>query len=328
MIFAAVVLFGTAVTVMILSLQLDSPLNIAESLDYEVQRGATVTSIAHDVEQYTDVDPLFFRVYARVTSGAGNVKAGEYKLQPGMSSKNLLALFRSGKVIQRTITFPEGWTFLQWRARLAESADVRQTIQGLTDFAVMKALGQPRLFPEGQFFPDTYAYVKNESDLEILRRANAKMKTILAKEWQRRATGDALVSQQDALVLASIIEKETGAAADRGMIARVFVNRLDRDMKLQSDPTVIYGLGAEFDGDLKRRHLREDQPYNSYFHKGLPPPPICSPGLESIRAALDPDPGDFLYFVARGDGGSYFSTSLEEHNRAVNRFQRRVQKNQ
>jgi UPF0755 protein len=260
-----------------------------------------------------------FRAYGLATAGQGSLKAGEFLLDEGFNGRQVLQHFRQGQVIQHSITFPEGWRFIDWRVHLASKTKIRVTIQGLADAEIMTLLGVPGQHVEGQFFPDTYQYAKGETDISILRRAHRRMTQALRKAWRNRAD-DTLNSDQEALILASIIEKETGFAPDRGKIASVFINRLRQGMRLQTDPTVIYGL-TDFDGDLTRAHLRQSTPYNTYRNKGLPPTPICNPGLASIEAASNPASTEFLYFVAQGDGKSYFSTSLAEHNAAVSRFQ-------
>lgn len=308
--------------------ELNKPILLTGSDYFEVKRGDTLGTLAFSLQELglLPVSGRFFKYYGLLTSSRGVIKAGEYELQSGIDSLELLALFRSGKVRQRHITFPEGWTFAQWRSSLEERDDITQTIERLADRDIMAKLGESRLHPEGQFFPDTYHYLKDEADLEILRRAHLRKKSVLAKEWQLRNVGDVLQNERDALILASIVEKETGYAPDRRLVARVFLNRLQKGVRLQSDPTVIYGLGNEFDGNLRKKHLRESGPYNTYAIKGLPPTPICMPGLAAIQATLQAEPGDYLYFVARGDGSSHFSVSLDEHNAAVRRYQRQDRK--
>ena len=221
-----------------------------------------------------------------------------------------------------TVRLQEGWTFRQFRAELARAEALKPSTANLSDAEVMVAIGAPGQFPEGRFYPDTYAYSKGSADLAVLKRAHHAMKTRLDAAWAERAGDSPLRDAEDALRLASIVEKETGAAADRGRVAGVFANRLRIGMPLQTDPTVIYGLGAAFDGNLRKRDLQTDTPYNSYTRGGLPPTPIAMPGKASLLAAVRPDPTNALYFVARGDGSSEFSETLVEHNRAVNKYQR------
>ncbi len=305
-------------------LQLQKPVLTDKPLLFEVPGGANAASLAADLDNLgvLPVPRWLFRYYGALTADRGTIKAGEYELVSGMTVPDVYGLFRSGRVVQRVITFPEGWRFEEWRTILLKTDGIRHELPGMTDYQIMSALGEPGISPEGRFFPDTYHFTRGEKDLEILRRAFERMQKILASEWQSRTVGSVLKSPDEALILASIVEKETGYAPDRGNIARVFINRLHNHIRLQSDPTVIYGLGSSFAGDLKRRHLRESTPWNTYVIERLPPTPICMPGLASIRAVLHPPPGDFLYFVARGDGRSHFSSTLKAHNEAVLRFQR------
>ena len=240
-------------------------------------------------------------------------------MKAGMQSQDLLALFRSGKVIQYRLTFPEGLRVEEWLARLKEAPYLEARTTGMTREELGQSLGLATQF-EGWLFPDTYHYILGDSDLDVLKLAVNKMRDVLGSEWDARAI-TTISSPFDALTLASIIEKETGYGPDREKIASVFHNRLDKGMRLQSDPTVIFGLGAAFDGDLKRIHLKSDTPYNTYTRKGLPPGPICSPGRASINAALGGSSHPYFYFVAMGDGRSHFSVTLEEHNKAVYRYQ-------
>jgi UPF0755 protein len=318
-------LFSLSVTYLLF--EIAKPISTSSSLSFEVKRGATLGSVARSLEQQQllTIDPRLFRYYGSFTNSDGEIKAGEYELLPGMNSKQILALFRSGKVVQRQITFPEGWNFRQWRKHLQDRDDIEQTVHAYSDQDLMKLLGIPRTAPEGRFFPDTYHYLKDEPDIEILRRANARLEMVLDEEWRHRTIGAVLQTKDEALILASIVEKETGYAPDRMNVARVFLNRLNRGIRLQSDPTVIYGLGENFDGDLRRSHLREQQPFNTYVHKGLTPTPISMPGRAAIHATLQADPGEFMYFVAKGDGSSYFSKNLGEHNAAVNQYQKKRQ---
>ena len=295
----------------------------AGSLVYNLPQGASINSLSVDLSDrdILSTPPRLFRFYARLTRSEGRLKAGEYRLTPGMTNKSVLALFRSGKVIQRQITFVEGWTFAEWRQAVAGQVGLEHTIDNMSGSDIMKSLGDAGVSPEGQFFPDTYHFTKGETDLSILKRAHDRMTETLAKEWADASDAVAFANPYQALILASIVEKETGYAPDRPKIARVFINRLAKRMRLQSDPTTIYGM-KNFNGDLTRADLSTDSPYNTYVSRGLPPTPICNPGLDSIHATLNPAPGDYYYFVARGDGSSEFSATLEEHNKAVARFQK------
>ena len=223
---------------------------------------------------------------------------------------------------QGELTLVEGWTFRQWRGRLDRHPDLRHDTAGLSEAQLLERLGIRSSSLEGQLFPDTYLFDKQSSDLDLLARAHRAMRRKLDAEWSQRQQDLPYKSPQEALIMASIIEKETGREADRSLVAAVFVNRLRKGMLLQTDPTVIYGLGDGFDGNLRKRDLQSDSPYNTYMRAGLPPSPIAMPGLASLKAALNPAATDVLYFVARGDGSSEFSRTLDEHNRAVNKYQR------
>lgn len=323
------VLFLVAVAVCLLLTgycykEIYAPLNVVEDQSYMVLPGSSLFGITNDlVDRGIVTTPeRLFRYYALLTRSEGTLKAGEYDISVVGSTSDLLELLRSGVVIQRRITFLEGWTFAQWREHLAQEQMLQQVLAETTDLAIMTELGKPHTQPEGWFFPDTYRFMRGETDKDVLRRAHAKMIDTMEQEWPGRSVGDAIVDFYQALILASVIEKETGSYADRGKISRVFVNRLQKNMRLQSDATVIYGLGEKFEGDIKRSHLKQISSYNTYVNVGLPPTPIGMPGLASIRAALHPDPGEFLFFVAKGDGTSYFSDNLEEHNAAVEQYQR------
>ena len=287
----------------------------------EVERGQSVIGISARLhsEGIVDAAPLIIRAYIAMTGVT--VKAGEYRVTAGTSGYDAIRQLQSGKVLLRSVTFPEGWTVKDWRRRLAGQADITQTIGTMSDGEVAAKLGLETPL-EGWLYPDTYHYPRGTTDLDVLLMAVTAMQQHLTAAWQGRDTSLPLETPFEALILASIVEKETGFAPDRRKIASVFHNRLVKGMKLQSDPTVIFGLGDQFDGDLKRSHLRADTPYNSYTRHGLPPGPICSPGLAAIEATLNPEASGYYYFVAKGNGESYFSTSLTEHNRAVNRYQR------
>ncbi|WP_420812097.1 endolytic transglycosylase MltG [Parvibium lacunae] len=285
--------------------------------------------------------PLSVTVFtwvARLSGQAHKIKAGNYVLraqtanEPAPANANtaaaplslwqILGKLTRGDVSQREIRFIEGWTFRQWRQVLNQHPDLRHDTLNMTDQEIMTALGEPQLAPEGWFMPDTYLFDRQTSDLAILRRAFHMQQQLVAQLWSQRPAVSPLNSAYQALILASIIEKETGLAAERAQIAAVFHNRLRRGMLLQTDPTVIYGLGAQFDGNLRKRDLLSDTPFNTYTRPGLPPTPIAMPGRAALQAAIHPAISDALYFVARGDGSSYFSRNLEEHNRAVTRYQR------
>jgi len=251
-----------------------------------------------------------------------SIKAGSYQISRGTTPLELLRKLTRGDFTQAELAFIEGWTFRQMRQRIDAHPDLRHETRNLSEGEIMRLLGAPELSAEGAFFPDTYLFAKKSSDLELLARAYRAMQRHLQEQWQARADGLPLREPYQALILASIIEKETGRDQDRAQVAAVFSNRLRLGMPLQSDPTVIYGLGDAFDGDLRKRDLLADTPYNTYGRRGLPPTPIAMPGLASLQAALHPTTSDALYFVARGDGSSQFSRTLAEHNQAVLRYQK------
>ncbi len=250
------------------------------------------------------------------------IQAGEYRLQPGTQPRQWLRQLSSGDVVQYTLTIVEGWTFRQLLAALEDVPYLQQDLRGKTAAQVMTELGYAGQHPEGRFLPETYAYVKGDSDIDVLRRAYAALEETLAAVWAGRDSDLPLDTPYQLLTLASIVEKETGVAAERPMIAGVFVRRLNKGMLLQTDPTIIYGLGEAFDGNLRRRDLVTDGPYNTYTRPGLTPTPIALPGKDALLAVAHPADGQALYFVAKGDGTHYFSATLTEHNRAVNRYQR------
>lgn len=265
--------------------------------------------------------PFYFGLMARLAGDSQAIKAGEYLFDPGLTPRQLLEKVVSGAVIQHTFTVVEGWTFSQLLEALRNDNVIVHTLDGLSAEQIMERLGYPDQQAEGRFMPDTYHFPRGTTDLAFLRRAYQTMMTRLQDEWEQRDVGLPYQTPYDALIMASIIEKETALPEERSEIAGVFVRRLERKMRLQTDPTVIYGLGEQFDGNLKRKDLVMDSPYNTYMHAGLPPTPIALPGLASLHAALHPAPGDAVYFVARGDGSHEFSASLEAHNKAVRRYQ-------
>ncbi len=266
--------------------------------------------------------PDFLYLWGRV-SGQTAVRAGEYAIAPGLSVDALLALLRSGESVQYRVTFVEGSTFSEWRRILGDLDTVTQTLPELTDADVASALGLAQDHPEGWLFPSTYFFQRGTTDLALLERAHEQMRIRLDEAWASRSERTAANTPYEALILASLIERETGAAWERGEIAGVFTRRLERGMRLQTDPTIIYGLGDDYDGTLSRRDLENWTPYNTYQIDGLPPTPIAMPGEGAIEAALNPEPGDTLYFVARGDGTHVFSRTLREHNAAVREYQLR-----
>lgn len=298
---------------------LNSPMDSAGDT-FMVESGMSVRGIASGLHERGLIDkPRYFEWHARL--GGTGLRAGEYRISAEHTPADLIRDMKEGKVLLHSLTIVEGWTFEEMLQVMHDSDYVRQTLKDLPPEEIMERLGYPAEHPEGKFFPDTYRFPRGTSDVAILKRAYQAMQRHLEREWETRDPDLPLESPEDALILASIIEKETGQASERGEIAGVFVRRLQKGMRLQTDPTVIYGLGASFDGNLRRRHLREDGPYNTYRRSGLPPTPIALPGLASIQAALHPEPGDALYFVSRGDGSHVFSATLKEHNQAVIKYQ-------
>jgi UPF0755 protein len=267
--------------------------------------------------------PEPFELLARLLGESSRLKAGNYELTAPLTPLGLLQRMTRGDVTLTAVTFVEGWTFGQMRKSLQENPRIRNELITLSEQEILQKLGISTPYAEGWFFPDTYHVTDGTTDTSILRRAHQLMRKHLEQEWARRAPNLPLQSPDEALILASIVEKETGRADERGLVAAVFINRLRIGMRLQTDPTVIYGMGAAFDGNIRKRDLLTDTPYNTYTRNGLPPTPIAMPGLDALRATLNPAPSDALYFVARGDGTSKFSRTLAEHERAVTQFQRR-----
>lgn len=266
-------------------------------------------------------EPWSFRALARVLGRASAVQAGVYRLPERITPYRLLEMLANGEVMEAQITFIEGWTFAQMRLALAQHPMIGQDAAQLSEAELLRRIGAEEASTEGLFFPDTYFFSPGSADWKILARAYSTMRSKLDALWQARQPGLPYTSPYEALIMASIIEKETGLESERTMVAAVFVNRLKRGMRLQTDPTVIYGLGTAFDGNLRKRDLETDTPYNTYTRKGLPPTPIAMPGQAALEAALRPAQSNALYFVARGDGSSHFSASLDEHNEAVRRYQ-------
>lgn len=266
-------------------------------------------------------DAFWLRLYWRFNMAGTALHTGEYRMTPGMTVRDLFDAWRRGDVVQYNLTLVEGWTFRQVRAALARHEKIKQTLDGLSDAEVMDRLGHPTVFPEGRFFPDTYKFVRGMSDVELLQQAYARLEEVLAKEWAERPAQLPYRDPYQALIMASLVEKETGVPQERGQIAGVFVRRMQIGMLLQTDPTVIYGMGERYNGKITRADLRESTPYNTYVISGLPPTPIAMVGREAIHAALNPVPGTSLYFVARGDGSHVFSDDLDAHNSAVREYQ-------
>ena len=301
-----------------------SPLPLAASpLDFDVQPGVTLRTASRQMASGgLGFTAWQFTLLGRLLGRAADIKAGSYEVDRGITPLQLLYKLTRGDVTQAEVVFVEGKTFRQIRAALDAQRDLRHDSVGLSDSELLNRIGATEAHPEGLFFPDTYLFSKQSSDLQILHRAYRAMQSRLATEWQDRDSTVPYASPYEALIMASIIEKETGQPADRPKIAAVFANRLKKSMPLQTDPTVIYGMGERFDGNIRKKDLGADTPYNTYTRAGLPPTPIALPGLASIRAALHPPANDFYYFVSRGDGSSEFSRTLDEHNRAVAKYQK------
>jgi UPF0755 protein len=298
------------------------PLNIAQEELLEVPKGTTPNRTFLRLEADGLIkDAFWLRVYWRFNLPKQPLHSGEYRMLPGMTVEGLIDLWKRGEMVQYSVTLVEGWNFHQVRAALAKEEKLDHTLEGLSDSQVMEKIGHAGLFPEGRFFPDTYRFVRGMTDVELLKTAYDRLDEVLAKEWNQRATDLPYSDPYQALIMASLVEKETGVPQERGQIAGVFVRRMAIGMLLQTDPTVIYGLGDRYSGKLTRAHLKEPTPYNTYVIAGLPPTPIAMVGREAIHAALNPVAGNSLYFVARGDGSHVFSDDLDAHNNAVREYQ-------
>ena len=300
------------------------PLKLApgtQVVDLEIEprtRASTVAEVV--VASGADVPVLLLQVWFRLSGQARHIKAGSYEIAAGTSPRQLLRMLVRGEEALKSVTLVEGWNFKQVRFALQKAEQLSSESIGMSPETIMENLGRPGVHPEGRFFPDTYTYAKGSSDMAVLKRAARAMDKRIDAAWAQRSPDSPLKTTEQALILASIIEKETGKPEDRAQIAGVFINRLRIGMLLQTDPSVIYGLGDQFDGNLRRRDLQADTPYNTYTRTGLPPTPIAMPGKAALLAAVQPAPTKALYFVARGDGTSQFSSNLDEHNRAVNKF--------
>jgi len=301
---------------------LQQPLNLTQEQLLDVPSGASPTGVLNRLQTDGVIrDAFWLRLYWRFNLAGQSLHSGEYRMTPGMDAKSLLALWQKGEVVQYSLTLVEGWNFRQVRAALAKQAKLEQTLTNLSDSELMARIGHPNVFPEGRFFPDTYRYVRGMTDVELLKQAYNRLDDVLKDEWEKRAADVPYVDPYQALIMASLVEKETGVPQERGQIAGVFVRRLQQGMLLQTDPTVIYGLGERYNGKITRAFLKEATPYNTYVISGLPPTPISMVGREAIHAAMNPVPGNSLYFVARGDGSHVFSADLDAHNAAVKEFQ-------
>ena len=307
----------------------DAPLPVQrDDQTLVVERGAGFRAIVAQMRRgelvpNNRLSDLRWRLLARELGVDGRLHAGEYALPRGITPRELLRRMAAGEVVQHPFTIVDGWTFRQLRTALAAESGLQQTLTTATDEDIARRVGIDGGHPEGWFLPETYAWVRGESDLDVLVRAHAAMNKALGRLWASRAPDVLLKTPYEALILASIVEKETGRAGERAEIAGVFMRRIKYGMRLQTDPTVIYGIGRDWDGNIRRRDLETDTPYNTYTRDGLPPTPIALPGVPAIEAALHPAPGDALYFVARGDGSHEFSPTLDAHNRAVRKYQLR-----
>ena len=303
---------------------LQAPLSLsAPAVELSIEAGSSPREVAQAwVTAGVQEDARLLYQWFRWSGQARLIRAGSYEIHQGATPRELLNKMVRGDEVLEQLRLIEGWTFKQVRAAMAKSPALKPTTQGISEAELMGLLGAAGLAAEGQFFPDTYAYSRGVSDLTVLKRAHLAMQKRLAAAWAQRSADLPLKTAGEALILASIVEKETGTESDRALVSAVFINRLRIGMPMQTDPTVIYGLGDAFDGDLRRSHLRADTPFNTYTRGGLPPTPIAMPGLASLQAALHPANSKALYFVARGDGSSEFSNDLAAHNRAVNKYQR------
>ena len=313
----------TLLTVLVAALAL-TPLDLQrESIEFTVVPGSSLRGAAREISAAgVELDPWILLLLARLMRADASIKAGSYEISRGITPVDLLKKLTRGDFTQAELVFIEGWTFSQLRRQLDAHPDLRHDTLGMPEAEIMRRVGASQGVAEGAFFPDTYLFAKRSSDVDLLARAYRAMQRHLLDEWQGRAAMLPYRDAYQALIMASIVEKETGRSEDRSLVAGVFVNRLRRGMLLQTDPSVIYGLGETFDGNLRKRDLLADTPYNTYTRPGLPPTPIAMPGLASLQAAMHPAPTEALYFVARGDGSSHFSSTLAEHNQAVARYQR------
>ncbi len=301
---------------------LSTPLPIKQTRVLEVKPGQSLTSLARQLTSKGWIAHPYYLIFeGRRQEIAAKLKTGEFTIEPGTTPLQLLDILVQGKVKQYSLTIPEGLTFLQILELLRQDPRIVQTLGNLKPSAVMAELGFAGYKPEGRIYPDTYHFPAGTRDVDFLRRAIEMQEQVLMEEWQQRDENLPYDSPYQALVMASIIEKETGVAEERGMIAGVFVRRLRKNMKLQTDPTVIYAMGDIYKGNIRKKDLSIDSPYNTYRYRGLPPTPIASAGRDALHAALHPEPGESLYFVAKGDGSHHFSRTLQEHNRAVARYQ-------
>jgi UPF0755 protein len=303
----------------------EAPMELPKTgIDYTLKSGTSLRTFALDMENKGHIrSSIYLRIIARWTGNGKQIKAGEYHIQPGTNPTQLLQQLVAGEVTTYNITLVEGLTFRQMMKLISENKSLSHTLDGLSDKQIMAKLGHEEQHPEGRFLADTYNFPKGSSDLALLKRAYQAMQNLLSKEWEGRETSLPFKDPYQALILASIVEKETALAKERPEIAGVFIRRLNKGMRLQTDPTVIYGMGEKYKGNIRRKDLQTDTPYNTYTRGGLTPTPICMPGRDAIRAVMHPAPGKTLYFVARnrGDGSHQFSETLKQHNNAVRKYQ-------
>ncbi|TXL18431.1 aminodeoxychorismate lyase [Methylococcaceae bacterium HT3] len=304
------------------------PIVVQQAVIFDIAKGSSFKSIVQQLDdqvsfQSPDIDRLWFKILARQQGLINQLKAGEYELPVGMTPKEFLLLVSSGVTRQHSITFPEGWTFKQLRQALVADKNLKAILSELSDAEILHKIGSDYTHPEGLFFPDTYRFEKYTTDFAILLQADQKMQQVLTEQWENKQQDLPLKTAYEALILASIVEKETGVIVERPTIAGVFTRRLNKGMRLQTDPTVIYGMGDNYQGNIRKKDLQTLTAYNTYLINGLPPTPIAMPGAEAINAVLHPAKGNSLYFVANGEGGHVFSATLLEHNRAVNIYQRK-----
>lgn len=321
---SAVVLFVTGIWFVVDINNFRSALiNVEEDgLRYEIKKGDNLTRVSKNLYLANVIEhPRYLVLLGRIKGQANSIKTGEYLFEPGTTAAQLLDQIVKGSTIQYSATIVEGWNIWEMMAALQQNENLEHTLKGVKSSKIMEKLGKPGEHPEGRFLPDTYHFPKGTTDVEFLMRAYEAMETALATEWEKRQPNLPIKTPYEALILASIIEKETAVPSERSAIAGVFVRRLNKRMRLQTDPTIIYGLGEKFDGNIRRKDLVNDTPYNTYRRNGLTPTPIAMPGVDAIRAALNPDDGDALYFVARGDGSHKFSATLKQHNNAVIKYQ-------
>ncbi|MBU2875490.1 endolytic transglycosylase MltG [Marinobacter salexigens] len=301
---------------------LSKPVTLTEPVLFDVPNGTTFNDVARQLRSRKLVeDSLWVRIYGRLFPDQARIKAGEYEFTDGMSAEAMLSKMVAGDTKHWSVQFIEGWTFRDMRSALAVTERLEKLTSEWSDAQIMEAVGAEGEHPEGRFFPDTYLFTSSESDLDLLRRSFRRMESVLAEEWESRAKSLPYDNAYEALIMASIVERETGAPHERDQVAGVFVRRLQKGMRLQTDPTVIYGMGDKYKGRIGSKDLRIHTPYNTYRISGLPPTPIALPGREAIHASLHPGSGKALYFVARGDGTHKFSNTLAEHQKAVRAFQ-------